>query len=203
MEQVAMAGRPNSADAKRMDETAGTISSSSNAVLLQTVASPPHAINMPLADNCAQSGSGFGSYDPYRAIDLANSAKEQMRSGAGGQLVLEMEPEGLGKINLKVKARKDEISVEAMTQNEPAKQALMNHAVELRQALKTQGLDLGKFMVDVNGGNPGGKNGAQTYHSGGNAAGSSRVAKAPADTTLEASVPAPAVTGGARISVFA
>jgi flagellar hook-length control protein FliK len=201
MEQVALGGRSNTSDAKRMEDPGGTMGSPSNAALLQAGATPSHAINMPLADNSTQ--SGFAPYDPYRAIELANSVQEQMRGGVGGQLVLEMEPEGLGKINLKVKAKKDEISVEAMTQSEPAKQALMNHSVELRQALKTQGLDLGKFMVDVNGGNPGGKNGAQSYQSGGNSAGSSGAAKVPADTTLEGSVPAVAATGGSRISVFA
>ncbi|MGC9197091.1 MAG: flagellar hook-length control protein FliK [Syntrophobacteraceae bacterium] len=201
MEQVALGGRPNTADAKRMDDTAGTIASPSSGALLQAGASPPHAINMPLADNSAQ--SGFAPYDPYRAIELANSAQEQMRGGVGGQLVLEMEPEGLGKINLKVKARKDEISVEAMTQSEPARQVLMNHSVELRQALKTQGLDLGKFMVDVSAGNPGGKNGAQNYQAGGNATGSSKATKASAETTLEGSVPVAASTGWSKISVFA
>ena len=80
-------------------------------------------------------------------------------SGAGArQLVLEMEPDELGKISIKVGAKKDEISVEALTQSVDTKAALMSHAPELRQDLKDQGLVLDKFMVDVNGQKSGGGN---------------------------------------------
>ena len=69
-----------------------------------------------------------------------------------------MEPDELGKISIKVGAKKDEISVEALTQSVDTKAALMSHAPELRQDLKDQGLVLDKFMVDVNGQKSGGGN---------------------------------------------
>ena len=79
--------------------------------------------------------------------------REQVTGAGARQLVLEMEPDELGKISIKVGAKKDEISVEALTQNVRARQALMSNSPELRQDLKDQGLVLEKFMVDVNGKN--------------------------------------------------
>ena len=105
-------------------------------------------INLPRMDNSAQ--NGFAYQDPYRSVELAQNMREQLTGGATRQLVLEMEPDELGKISIKVEAKKDEISVVAVTQSEPARQALMKHSPELRQDLQDQGLMLEKFMVDVN-----------------------------------------------------
>jgi hypothetical protein len=106
-----------------------------------------------LTGNSAQSGSSY--YDPYRSAELVQNAREQMESVAGRQLALELEPDGMGKISLRVGAKQDEISISAVTQNESARQALMNHSPELRQDLQDQGLTLQRFMVDVNGGKQG------------------------------------------------
>lgn len=54
------------------------------------------------------------------------------------------------KISLKVEAKKDEISVVALTDNESARQVLMKDSPALRQGLQDQGLVLDKFTVDVN-----------------------------------------------------
>lgn len=188
-------------DAKRIDEPAAGTDTSTGLALLQASPSNPQAINMQPADNSAQNGSAM--YDPYRAVELANSVIEQMGSGSGRQLVLEMDSDGLGKINLKVGARKDEISVEALTQNEPARQALMSHSIGLRQDLRNQGLVLGKFMVDVNGGKAGGGNSADANQSGGKGGGTPKETKARAIKTLEPSIRAAAATGRSQISVFA
>jgi len=102
--------------------------------------------------------SGFAYFDPYRSVELAENAREQVTGGAARHLVLEMEPDELGKISIKVGAKKDGISVEAHTQSEPARQALMRHSPELRQDLQNQGLVLEKFIVDVNGEKSGGRN---------------------------------------------
>ena len=96
-------------------------------------------------------GNGFTYYDPYRSAELAQNMREQATGAGARQLVLEMEPDELGKISIKVGAKKDEISVEALTQSVGAKEALMSNSPELRQDLKDQGLVLDKFMVDVNG----------------------------------------------------
>ncbi len=113
-------------------------------------------INLSQMQNSIQ--SAFAYFDPYRSVELAENAREQVTSGAARHLVLEMEPDELGKISIKVGAKKDGISVEAHTQSEPARQALMRHSPELRQDLQNQGLVLEKFIVDVNGEKSGGGN---------------------------------------------
>jgi flagellar hook-length control protein FliK len=144
--------------AKQLDKKAGSGDSAAAGGLFQNLGSSLQAseINLPTTDNSAQ--NGFASYDPYRSAELVQDMRERLGSVARNGLVLEMEPDGLGKVNVKVEARKDEISVVAMTQSEPAKQALMRHSPELRQDLQDQGLVLEKFMVDVNGQKSGGGN---------------------------------------------
>jgi hypothetical protein len=110
-------------------------------------------INVSEMGSSAQSGS---YYDPNHFSDLVQGMRDQFTSTSGRQLVLETEPAELGKINLKVEAKKDEISVVALTNNESARQALVKHSYELRQDLQDQGLVLDKFMVDVNSDKSGG-----------------------------------------------
>lgn len=89
-------------------------------------------------------------YDPNRMVELFQNYQEQARSGSG-QLVLEMDQQEFGKMSIKVQTRKDEVSAVVMTENEPARQALLKNTPELRQDLQDQGMVLGKFMVDVDG----------------------------------------------------
>jgi hypothetical protein len=98
-------------------------------------------------DSTAQ--NGFAYYDPYHSVELAQTYREQASGTSGHQLVLEMEPDSLGKVSIKVGARKEEISATILTENESARQALLKNTPELRQNLESQGLNLGKFMVDV------------------------------------------------------
>jgi hypothetical protein len=136
---------------KQIEKQLGSRDSAPESAVFQNSASSFQAvseINLPRMENSAQ--NSFVYYDPYRSAELAQNAREQITGGAARQLVLEMEPDELGKISVKVGAKKDEISVAALTQSEPARQALMRHSPELRQDLQDQGLVLEKFMVDVN-----------------------------------------------------
>ncbi|MCE5333032.1 MAG: flagellar hook-length control protein FliK [Desulfobacteraceae bacterium] len=103
------------------------------------------------------SGNGFSFYDPYHAVDLAQSAREAAESVENG-LVLDLEPDELGKMSIKVGAKDSDVSAMVMTESESARQALVKGAPELRQNLQDQGLSLGKFMVDVNREKTGGGN---------------------------------------------
>ena len=67
--------------------------------------------------------------------------------------------------------------MEALTQSEPARQALMRHSTELRQDLQDQGLVLEKFMVDVNRDKSGGGNHPEGNKAGGKIAPPSKAAK--------------------------
>ncbi len=206
VEQFVVGTQGGGVAAKRVEDLAATSDPVAGAQGVQAAASNLQTINMHPADNSPQNGSGM--YDPYRAVELVNDMREQAAGGAGHSLVLDMVSDGLGKVNLKVEARKDEISVEALTQNEPARQALMNHSVELRQDLRNQGLVLGKFMVDVNGGGvgQGGKDssGAGNHgQSAGRGRGASRMSDVSIVKTSEAPVQAAPQTVRSRISFFA
>ena len=136
---------------KQIEKQLGNRDSTPESAILQNSASifqGGSEINLPRTENSAQ--NGFTYYDPYRSAELAQDAREQLTGGAARGLVLEMEPDQLGKISIKVEAKKDEISVAALTQSEAARQALLRHSPELRQDLQDQGLVLDKFMVDVN-----------------------------------------------------
>ncbi len=89
-------------------------------------------------------------YDPNRMVELVQNYQEQARSGSG-QLVLEMDQQEFGKMSIKVQTKKDEVSAVVMTENEPARQALLKNTPELRADFQDQGMVLGKFMVDVDG----------------------------------------------------
>jgi flagellar hook-length control protein FliK len=136
---------------KQVEKQLGSRDSASVSAVFQNSASSllgVSEVNLPQMENSAQ--NGFAFFDPYRSAELVQNAREQLTGGAARQLVLEMEPDELGKISVKIGAKKDEISVAALTQSEPARQALMRHSPELRQDLQDQGLVLEKFMVDVN-----------------------------------------------------
>ncbi|MGC8494240.1 MAG: flagellar hook-length control protein FliK [Syntrophobacteraceae bacterium] len=201
IEQAMFVRQDGGTVAKRIEEPASGKDSSPALAFAQTSASNLQAINVATADNSGQ--NGFSMYDPYRAAELVSSMREQM--GSGGRLVLEMDSDGLGKINLKVGARKDEITVEALTQSEPARQALVNHSVELRQDLRDQGLVLEKFTVDVNGGSrQGGETGSQAYQSGAQGRGTSGGTRGGAVKTAAAPVRRTSVrTARSQISLFA
>ncbi len=156
---VGLSGPDTAMLSKQIEKQLGSKDSATESTVFQNSASSFQEvsdINLPRMENSAQ--NGFAYYDPYRSVELVQNAREQLTGGAARQLVLEMEPDELGKISIKVEAKKDEISVAALTQNEPARQALMRHSPELRQDLQDQGLVLDKFMVDVNREKSGGGN---------------------------------------------
>jgi hypothetical protein len=103
-------------------------------------------INLPQLEKSP--GESLSYYDPNRAAELVQTYREQIRN-TGGQLTLEMEPEGFGKLNIKVGTKKNEVSAQILTENEAARQTLLKNSPELRQELQNQGLALGKFNVDV------------------------------------------------------
>jgi len=100
-------------------------------------------------------GDAQNYYDPNRAAELIQNYRDQMRTASAGQLTLEMEPEGFGKLSIKVGTKKDEITAQIVTDNDSARQALLKNSPELRQDLQNQGLALGKFNVDVGSDRPG------------------------------------------------
>ncbi len=134
---------------KQIEKQFGSVDFASQSAVLQSSASSfqGSGINLSQTQNAVPNGLTY--FDAYRSAEMAQDAPEPLTGGVARHLVLEMEPDELGKISIKVGAKKGEISVEALTQSEPARQILMRHSPELRQDLQDQGLVLDKFMVDV------------------------------------------------------
>ncbi len=188
---------------KQVDKQLGSRDSAPEIAAFQNSVSSLHGneINLPRMDNSAP--NGFAYYDPYRSAELVQDMRERLEGAPASQLVLDMEPDGLGKINIKVEARKDEISVVALTQSEPARQALMRHSTELRQDLRDQGLALEKFMVDVNRDKSGGGNYPEANKAGGKVAPHSKAAKVPGVQPVDTPLFITKTAGRSQISIFA
>ncbi|MGO8942679.1 MAG: flagellar hook-length control protein FliK [Syntrophobacteraceae bacterium] len=155
---TALSGLDTAILSKQIEKQLGSTNFATENAVFQTSASSfqGSGVNLPRMENSAQSGLTY--LDAYQSAELAQDSREQVTGGVAKHLVLEMEPDELGKISIKVGAKKGEISVEALTQSEPARQALMRHSPELRQGLQDQGLVLEKFMVDVDREKSGGGN---------------------------------------------
>ena len=202
--QTAISGQNTAILSKQIEKQSGSRDSAPESAVFQSSASGFQGvseINQARMDNPA--GNGFADYDPYRSAELAQNMREQVTGAGARQLVLEMEPDELGKISIKVGAKKDEISVVAQTQSVDAREALMRHSPELRQDLKDHGLVLDKFMVDVNGEKPGGGNYPESNKAADKIKPSSKTARTGGIQTSGGSVYIRKTDGGSQISIFA
>ncbi|MEN6441069.1 MAG: flagellar hook-length control protein FliK [Syntrophobacter sp.] len=118
-------------------------------------------IEMPGMQQSMTDGGQTSYYDPGRSVQIVESYREHLRSIGGQQLTLEMEPGEFGKMSIRVGTRKDEVSAVIMTDSESTRQALLKNSPDLRQTMENNGLELGKFMVDVDRQNSGNQNGRQ------------------------------------------
>ena len=64
-------------------------------------------------------------------------------------MTIELEPESLGKLILRIEANRHHVTAWVSAQNEEVKGLLLNGAASLRQHLEEHGLRLGQFTVDV------------------------------------------------------
>jgi flagellar hook-length control protein FliK len=80
--------------------------------------------------------------------ELSRKIEESHRQGRS-HLTIELEPESLGKLVLRVEADRNHVTAWVSTQNENAKSLLLHGSAALRQHLEEQGLTLGQFTVDV------------------------------------------------------
>lgn len=80
--------------------------------------------------------------------ELSRKLEESHRQGRS-HLTIELEPESLGKLVLRIEADRNHVKAWVSTQNENAKSLLLHGSSSLRQHLEAQGLTLGQFTVDV------------------------------------------------------
>jgi flagellar hook-length control protein FliK len=64
-------------------------------------------------------------------------------------MTLELEPQNLGRLTLKIEAVNDQITASVSTENEQVKEVLLRNSSALRQQLQQDGLSLGQLQVDV------------------------------------------------------
>ncbi len=79
---------------------------------------------------------------------LSKQIEESQRQGRS-QMTIELEPESLGKLILRIEADRHHVTAWVSAQNEEVKGLLLNGAPSLRQHLEEHGLRLGQFTVDV------------------------------------------------------
>ncbi len=87
-------------------------------------------------------------YNPSWAVELSEKIGD-LNHQKRQYLTLEIEPEQLGKIVLKVEANQDQVSAWVSTSSEQVKSLLAQNLPILRQHLQEQGLSLSQFFVDV------------------------------------------------------
>lgn len=80
--------------------------------------------------------------------DLIKNAQLMVKRG-GGEMKVEMTPEGMGKVQLKVAVENGQVSVQMLTESDQAKRLLEKGMSELRTTLAASDLKLETMRVDV------------------------------------------------------
>lgn len=96
-------------------------------------------------------GETLSLANPSWPVDMAQRIQELARDRRTTHLTLELEPEGLGRLTLRVETRHDEVTAAVTAEKEQARVVLLRNTQALRQNLEQQGLTLGQFLVDVRG----------------------------------------------------
>lgn len=80
--------------------------------------------------------------------ELIKQAQIILKRG-GGEMKLEMKPEGMGQVHLRVSVENGQVNVQMMTENDAAKKALEKGLGELKSTLAAQQLKVESLRVDV------------------------------------------------------
>ena len=80
--------------------------------------------------------------------ELIRQAQVVLKKG-GGEMKLEMKPEGMGQVHLKVSVDDGQVNVQMLTENDHAKRLLENGLHELKASLAAEKLHVDTMKVDV------------------------------------------------------
>jgi len=86
-----------------------------------------------------------------KSIDNMGSIVRQVRTivnDGGGTMNIELSPEGMGNINLKVAVENGQVNVEMLADNQVAKKALEETLVDMKASLESQKLNVETLKVD-------------------------------------------------------
>ena len=91
--------------------------------------------------------------DPNAVIEQLVKSLSMRTFGGSSELQLRLQPEHLGNVSLKLTVTGNTISANVVAQNPDVREALLSNQQQLVRSLAEAGLSLGKFSVDVSGGN--------------------------------------------------
>ena len=107
-----------------------------------------HATGGP--SNVVQPSSGSLSLNSSSlSSDLADKIRDLSDKKDTNGITLDIDPEGLGRVTLRIETHQQEVSAWISADNDQVKDTLMKNSPQLRQFLSDQGLTLGQFSVDV------------------------------------------------------
>lgn len=129
----------------------------------QTVASNAPAFAVPLsrevsAAPAAATAAPYTTIDPQALIDQVVKGFVVRTSGSTSEVRMRLHPDQLGDVSLKLTVNGGTIDASIVAQNADVRQTLVANQHQLAQALSDAGLALGKFSVDVSGGQGGRSN---------------------------------------------
>ncbi|MCE5244659.1 MAG: flagellar hook-length control protein FliK [Syntrophobacteraceae bacterium] len=87
--------------------------------------------------------------NPSWTEDLAHRIHDLNASKDTRELTLDLEPEGLGRLTLRIGAKDQEVTASLSTDSQAVKDLLVRNAPALREHLESSGLSLSNFSVDV------------------------------------------------------
>jgi len=93
------------------------------------------------------------SVDPNAVIEQIVKGLSMRTFGSSSELQLRLQPEHLGNVSLKLTVTGNTITANVIAQNPDVREALLSNQQQLVRSLAEAGLSLGKFSVDVSGGN--------------------------------------------------
>ncbi len=124
----------------------------------QNVASqltPATAPAAPAQANAATPITSYAAVDPQAVIEQLVKSITLRTSDSSSEVRMRLQPEHLGNVALKLTVTGNTISANVVAQSAHVRDLLLANQQQLARSLADAGLSLGKFSVDVSGGNPG------------------------------------------------
>ncbi len=152
-------GSQSDGDAKDQQDSSGgaapqtqTTNTAQTPIAAQS-ASVPAASAQPTAQPA--SASSYTTIDPQAVIEQIVKGISLQTTGSTSQIQLRLQPEHLGDVSLKITVTGNTINANLVAQNGAVRDVLLSNQQHLARSLAEAGLSLGKFSVDVSGGNAG------------------------------------------------
>jgi flagellar hook-length control protein FliK len=145
------------------DEVAG--SPGALAAAYQNTAKTPTSFSV----STTPSAEGTLSLRDSSWVENLGSQIQNMHQQGRSQITLELDPQGLGPLTLRISTQNNQVSAMVATDNPHVRELLLNNSSLLQQHLQNEGLSLSQFSVGVNQGDGGESRGSGRENSWGTA----------------------------------